>query len=275
MFSKFFGKFRVKKAKIQESFDDSTIQTENEDVYPEAADEDEATTYMKLHKIFGNVTVKTVNREGLYLQASCPNAKILMEYYENDLLDFADGSNAYFFGNKLIIVTRWSNMTDAEKQMVETADLTLALHPYPCAQISLKIGKNWGDVIVNLHHCCSVLNDENAPVDEAIFIFADTQNTDYLSCRNVLLPLFVQKFLQRCNVNSHKFLTLDSKVQTSQMKLAEALNVDFYNSIYDECWKKTSQFYDKARASELDNIPDGVYIEIDSSNEVTNAYQND
>ena len=30
-----------------------------------------------------------------------------------------DGSNAYLFGNSLIIVTRWSDMTDEEKEAVE------------------------------------------------------------------------------------------------------------------------------------------------------------
>lgn len=272
MFGKLFGKLWNKKA--QESFEDTAVR---EDDWMEDADEDEAVAFMAFDKAFGNVTIKTVNRrnEGLYLQASCPKAKILMEYYENNLLDFPDGSNAYFFGNKLIVVTRWSNMSDSEKRTVETADLALAIHPYPCAQLSLKVGNNWGDVLVNLHHCWAALNDENAPVDEAIFFFTDTQDPEYLTCRSVLLPAFVQKFLQKCNVNSHKHLDLDSKIQTIQTQFAEKPAMDYYNHIYDECWKKSSQFYDKARASDLENIPDGIYIEVNSANKVTKIFQNE
>lgn len=253
MFGKLFGKAKNKKV----------VETEEK---------------ISFHKTFGKVLIKTVRtkKKGLCLEASYgSDAKILMDFYEEDFKDLPDGSNAYFFGNKLIIVTRWSDMSDQEKEKVEKDDLALAIHPYQCAQLSLKVGKNWGDVMVTLPHCYAELNDENAPVDEAIFIFADTQDSDYITSRSVLLPAFVQKFLQRCNVNSHKMLALDNKIMGLHMLAEEDLSQDFYDYLYDMCWEETEEFYDKARNTELDNIPDGIYIEIDRANKVTNVYQHE
>ena len=268
MFGKLFGKFGRKET--PNPFEDIP-HLEDENIDPE-----DEVAFVNFRKTFGKVTIETVRRNGgIYLQATCGKTKLLMEHYENDLLDFPDGSNGYFFGNKLIVVTRWSDMSDAEKQKVERSNLALAVHPYPCAQLSLKVGENWGDVLVNLPHCCAGLNDESAPVDEAILIFADTADPKYLSCRSVLLPAFTQKFLQKCNVNSHMFLALDSQIQGLKAKHAGAPEMAFWNGVFDEGWKKSSQFHNKARATDLEDIPDGVYIEISSANKITKEYQND
>lgn len=230
------------------------------------------------HKLFGNVTIQTVQapKRGLCLEASCgDNTKILMDFCGMNPMLVPDGTNAYFFGNKLIVVTRWSDMSDEEKQTVEEADLVLAIHPYECAQLSLKVGENWGDAMVTLPHCYSELNDENAPVDEIIFIFADTHDSDYLTCRSVALPSFIQKFLQRCNVNSHKKLALDEEISILRIMAEQDSSQDFYDYLYDTCWEKTKAFYREARSRDLDNIPDGLYIEINTANKVANAYQHE
>lgn len=230
------------------------------------------------HQVFGNVTVKMVHAEkkGLCLEASVENGtKILMEFYRNGFQEVVDGTNAYFFGNKLIVVTRWSDMSDAEKHKVETAELVLAIHPYQCAQLALKIGEKWGDVMVTLPHCYAELNDENAPVDEAIFLFADTEDPDYLTYRRVSLPTFIQKYLKRCNINSHKLLQYDKHIWYLQMEAKEDPKQDFYDLLYQMCWDATEKFYANAITKDLDNILDGVYVEIDSDNNVTDAYQHE
>lgn len=230
------------------------------------------------HQVFGNVTIKTVKtkKKGLCLEASANNgAKILMEFHRSGLQEVIDGSNAYFFGNKLIVVTRWSEMSKEEKRKVETAELVLAIHPYPCAQLALKIGEKWGDVMVNLHHCYDVLNDENAPVDEAIFLFADTEDPSYLTCRRVSLPTFIQRYLKRCNISSHKMLQYDKHIQYLQWEEKQDSKKDFCDLLYQMDWEDTQKFYRDAVTKELDNIPDGVYVEIDRANHVTNAYQHE
>ena len=228
-------------------------------------------------QIFGQVRIQTVAapKRGLCLQASCGEAKILMDFCGMNPTLVPDGTNAYFFGNKLIVVTRWSDMTDDEKETVETAKMILAVHPYKCAQLSLKVGANWGDAMVTLPHCYDSLNDESKPVDEIIFIFADTHDSDYLISREVALPSSVQNFFQRCNINSHEILALDDKLGNIEMMASTDKYKDFYDYLYDMCWEKTRDFFREARSKDLDNIPGGIYIEIDSANKVTNAYQNE
>lgn len=284
LFDKLFGKGKQEEEKEEdfleeeEEYEEDEEYDEEDDDYDEDEEyEEEEVSFLEFRRTFGDVTVETVNNEykGICLEATWAGTKIIMEHYENHLLDFPDGSNGYFFGNKLIIVTRWSGMSDAEKRKVETAELALALHPYPCVQLSLKVGENWGDVLVNLHHCWAALNDENAPVDEAILFFADTADPEYLTCRTVALPPFVKKFLQKCNVSSHKFLDLDSKAQDLQLQYARDPAMDFYNKLYDAGWAKSRKFYNQARATDLEDIPDGVYLEISAANKVTKFYQND
>lgn len=269
MFGKLFGK--IGRKKTHDPFDDFPLPGDDR-----VTDPDEEVAFVEFRKTFGDVTIETVRRNGgIYLQASRGRARILMEHYENDLLDFPDGSNGYFFGNKLIVVTRWSGMSDGEKRKVERGHLALAVHPYPCAQLSLKVEENWGDVLVNLHHCWAPLNDENAPVDELILLFADTADPEYLFCRSLALPGFVQKFLQKSNANSHEYLALDDQIQSLKKKHAGAPEMAFWNGLFDECWKKSSRFYDEARDTDLEDIPDGIYIGISPANRVTNVYQND
>ncbi len=275
MFGKLFGKFWREKANSSESLEDYIQEIDDEKEEDEEADTEPVGGFCET---FGDVTIQTVNakKKGLCLEATNGRGvKILMEAYENDIEDIPEGSNAYFFGNKLIVVTRWADMSDMEKQKVETAELALALHPYPCLQVSLKIDKNWGDVIVNLYHCYDGLNDENAPVDEVIFLFADMEDESYLSFRRVALPQFIQKFLQNCNVNSHKALPFDIYVPSIHLSAEDDPSQTFSDKFYDMCWELTQDFYNAARRADLDDIDDGIYIEINTANKVKKIYQND
>ena len=70
----------------------------------------------------GNVTIKTIGapKRGTCLEATNKNGeKIYMDFCGMNPMLVPDGSNAYLFGNKLIIVTRWSDMSDEEKQNAE------------------------------------------------------------------------------------------------------------------------------------------------------------
>ena len=286
MFGKLFGKLTGKKETLSKAVEAHVIPEEDDldweddeelDAQESETEELDTAVFTAFCETFGDVTIQKVNakKKGICLEASnAQGAKILMDYYENNLVDLPDGSNAYFFGNKLIIVTRWADMSDAEKQKVETAELAIALHPYPCVQVSLKVDHNWGDAIVNLYHCYSALNDESAPVDEAILIFTDTADANYVSCRRVALPGFIQKFLQRCNVNSHKTLPFDTFISPMRLEAKHDPKQTFSDKLYDMCWEMTNDYYHAARRADLDNIADGVYMEIDETNRVTKAYQN-
>jgi len=227
-------------------------------------------------KSFDNVVVKKVisEKRGACLEAiNNQGEKIHMDFCGMNPALVPDGTNAYLFGNTLIFVTRWSDMTDDEKETVETCEIGLAIHPYEFVQFSIRIDNNWGDVFVNLHHCCSLFNDEEKPVERAVFIFADTHDEDYIISRDVLLPPFVQKYLQKCNKNSHSLHSVDEIKSYLELTAKADSQKDFSDYLYDLNWEKTKEFSRKARSCEPDNIPDGIYIEISGENEIINMYQ--
>lgn len=231
-----------------------------------------------LNQSFGNVSLQTVQapKRGTCLKATNANGEhILMDFFGMNPAIVPDGTNAYFFGNALILVTRWSDMSDEEKNAVEHGALGIVLHPYECMQLSLKVDGRWSDVMVNLHHCYALLNDENAPVNQVIFVFSDTHNPDYIISRSVILPPFVQKRLQKSNVSSHEFLSFDDEIDRLRAEAQTDPRNDFFDLLYDLCWEKTKSFSRKARACEPDNVPDGIYIDIGSDNTVTNMYRHE
>lgn len=227
-------------------------------------------------KQFGNLTVKTevMPKRGNCLKASVGDKYILMDYCGANPMLVPDGTNAYFFANKIILVTRWSDMSDAEKQTVQTGKLCLAFHTYQYTQFSLKVEDNWGDVMINLYHCISGWNNESAPVDEIIFIFADTHDSDYVISRSVMLPQNFQEYLMKMNAVTRKALAIEREVPGLYAQAEQDPSRDFYDYLYDICFEKTKAYSRAARSADPDAIPDGIYIEIDGNNRIVNVYQN-
>jgi len=222
---------------------------------------------------FGAVSLETVSvsKRGTCLQATNGNgATILMDVIGTMI---PDGTNAYYFGNKLILVTRWADMSDEEKHTVETGALTLVFHPYPIVQMNIKIDGCWGDVMVTLPHCISEYNDVETPVDELIFVFADKHDSDYIVSRSVALPAALQGFLQQVNKNSIKAISMDSSVASMRAVAANDSQRDFHDVLYDRCWEYTKEYYRKLRTVDPDHVPLGIYVEIDGNNTVVNLYQ--
>ena len=229
-------------------------------------------------KVFENVKIKMVMAEkrGCCLEAqNNMGESILMDFCGMNPMLVPDGTNAYMFGNSVIFVTRWSDMSDKEKQTVETGKLCLAIHPCQFVQFSLAVDGMWSDVFVTLHNCYGKLNDEEKPVREAIFIFADTHDSDYVISRSVVLPPYVQKFLQKCNAADHKEINLDDVTDSLAASAQEHPSNDYCDLLYDINWEKTKDSSRCAKKHEPSDIPDGLYIEISSDNIVTNMYINE
>ena len=230
------------------------------------------------NQTFDNVTIKIVKtaKRGECLQMSKPDGTYILADFCGGQINVPDGTNAYMFGNKLIMVNRWGNMTDYEKDTVENYELAVVIHPYKCVQYSIKVGRNWGDVTTTLHHVNSRFNDANAPVDEIIFIFADTQDSDYMTARRVKLPRNLQNLLRKCNENSIAFLNIsDSMMDTFRMFGNSDPRQDEFDYLYDYCYEKTENYMKAARAPEPDDVPGGVYLYIDSDNELSDLCQNE
>lgn len=225
-------------------------------------------------EIFGNVTLELVSspKRGLCMQASMgDDREILFDVGGMDPNLVPDGTNGYFFGNKLLLVTRWSDMTEEEMELVETGKITVGLHPYESLQISLRIGKYLSGVDVTLPHCLSWLNDEEKPVDEIVFVFTDTHDNDFLITRHAFLPPFIQKRLQKANADNHALFAFDKQELSFQMAAMRDELKDFFDYLYDACRSKMRPYYSDAVEKKYE-IPDSVYLEIED-NEVTNIFQ--
>ena len=225
---------------------------------------------------FGSVTIKTeeMPKRGNCLRASLPDgAFILMDYCGMDPQLVPDGITSYCFGNKLILVIRKADMTEEDCRTAASAPLVLAIHPYPCVQFSLKVGDVWQSAAPVLPHCFRWMNDENAPVDEAVFLFADTHDSEYMLCRSVELPRKVQDFLQKSLNESRQFLALEQVTAELRSKGDSDPDRDFFDYLCDICRKKTADFSKQAQSAAPDAITDGIYVEIDGQNKQVKVRQ--
>lgn len=230
------------------------------------------------NQTYGNVTIKTevMPKRGECLHISKSDGTyILADFCGMNPMLVPDGTNAYFFGNKLIFVTRWADMTEDEIHVVENGEITLAVHPYQCVQFSIKIGDNWGDVITTLHNFSKLYNDVDAPVNEIIFIFADTHDSDYITSRVIKIPKYLQTFLQKANENSIKHFSLDDKMSLIHQSAETDPDKDEFDLIYDLCYEETKKFARYARKYDPSNIPDGIYISVNSNNEIIDIHQHE
>ncbi len=229
-------------------------------------------------QVFENVVIKTViaEKRGCCLEATnAQGERILMDFCGANPALVPDGTNAYLFGNSVIVVTRWSDMTVQKKHSVETGEICLAIHPCKYLQFSVCIDGNWSDVFTKLHHCYAALNNENEPVKEVIFIFSDTHDSDYIISRRVVLPPPVQIVLQKCNANDHSTFAIDRLTGVIHEKAKETSSKDFWDILYDLDWEQTKESSRKAKEHDPRYIPNGIYIDISSDDRVTCLYLNE
>lgn len=227
-------------------------------------------------QVYGNVTIeaKAMPKRGACLCISKEDGEyICADYCGMNPMLVPDGTNAYFFGNKLILVTRWSDISEAEKKLFEDSELIVAIHPYTCLQFSINIGGNWGDVMTTLPNCSKKYNNTELPIDEIIFIFADTHDSDYVTSRAVKLPYELQRFLQEANRKSLSYFCVDDAMSEIRSQAESDRMKDEFDYIYDICYEKTKGFSRKAKAYDPANVPDGIYVSINSANEITDVQQ--
>ena len=228
------------------------------------------------YETYGDVVLQTVQapKRGFCLQASNGETKILMDIVGMNPMLVPDGTNAYFFGNKVILVTRWSDMSNEEKQGLEKDPITVALHPYACLQMSINLSGRWNDVWVTLPHCWQALNSESRMVDQMIFVFADTRDSEYVTARSVTLPATLQNYLSNANRRSRAAAGLDRVIPALQAQGKESPDRDFCDFLYDACWDKTAKYGRAARKNDPETVPGGIFIEISGDNRVTRVRQN-
>ncbi len=241
----------------------------------------------------GDLTIKAIKTaaKDTCLEASYQDKAILMDIINTAQSPIPDGTNAYMFANKLIVVTRWGGLNSSEKQTFKEGELVLAIHPYEFMQFSLCIAGGWEDVFFTLPHCITGLNEEDKPVDELIYIACDSKDPGFINIRTVELPKYVQNLLMKGNAACHKAFSLDDNeqknglVSMTEQQQANAVSVygsvevlnqfrwQICNYIYDLCYEATKDISHRAKGVDPENIKGGIYVYIGSDNTVTDMRQ--
>ncbi len=167
-------------------------------------------------------------------------------------VNIPDGVNCYAFGNKLIFVTRWSDFSDDEVDMVLNENISLGVFPARLTNhFMIKFGDfQWGDVFTS-HGIIPDMNDINNPVDEAIFIFYDRLSGDFIGERSVKLPENLQntfafgnkRVLEAYKNSENNYLNLfynlfhgeSETIKNFARQSIENETQDWCDILYDEC----------------------------------------
>ena len=197
---------------------------------------------------------------------------VYMDYFG---LSIPDGTNAYMFGNKLIVVTRWADMTEEEIANVTAGELRLALAPYRFLQGALKIGDyDWSAITFTLYHCMQFLNNDQAPVDEMIFLFCDKASGQIVADREVAAPPPLGEFLRKAMVRSHEAAFLDFKYEQYLDASEKSEEQDFCDLMYNALDALSASDSLVFRNQQPEEIPGAVFAQIDWSNEITDLKKN-
>ena len=227
-------------------------------------------------KAYGDVVIEV--KQGVEKRGTCLCAQQgdkLPIYMDICGVAIPDGSNAYMYANKLIIVTRWAGMSEEEISVVNNADVRMVVAPFRFIQMGLAVGDfGWSDVFFNLYHCGVFYNDEQKPVDEIIMIFADRSSGEIVAQRSVTLSGGLDSFFRQAMVNSHKALFLDLSRGEFMIAAQSDPNRDLCDVVYDYLWQVTREDSAKFRQfSDIEKIPLGIYITVDKDGNLIDLYQ--
>lgn len=193
-----------------------------------------------------------------------------------DIVGFAlaEGTNVYMYGNKLIVITRWNNIKEDEIETLKKCNIKLCIAPFKMVQFGVAFGNwGWNDVFVTLYHSMSFMNDEDKPVDEAIFIWADKSSGEIVCERTIALEGPLANFLSEANKSSHSVCALDfaREILVEQSKSMDSK--DWCDLLCDVLWEYSKETSRKMRSYNLDYVNGGIYVEIDGMNRIINMEQ--
>jgi hypothetical protein len=187
-----------------------------------------------------------------------------------------DGTDAYMFGNRMIVVTRWREMTEAERAAAANAPLNLVLSPLRLLQGALRVGDvGWGDITRELHHSMRFMNDENRNVDSLIFLFCDSLSGEVAAAREVPCPEALGAFLRRANVRSHAAAVLDFSYGAMLTAAQTDPARDFCDILYDKLLQLSEDDRRRFRLLDPDSeaVPQAIRFTVGADNSVTEISQ--
>ncbi len=134
------------------------------------------------------ISLEEIEKRGFCLKANwlVNNLSIYMDVIGPPL---EDGTDAYFFGNKLIFVTRWSEFTEEDIETVKNENYTLSMTTLnETAHFTLKFGSYSTNYVRTVYNTIFPMNDRNFPVEKFIFLFVDKATGEFIYERDVDVP---------------------------------------------------------------------------------------
>ena len=226
---------------------------------------------------YGDVTLSVkedVPKRGTVLCAEMEGdaAEIYMDYCGYSL---PDGTNAYMYGNRLFIVTRWADMSDEEVYAAAAGELHLVFAPLGFLQGAMRIGNyDWSDITFTLYHCIRFFNDENRPVEAIVFLFCDQLSGEIVARREVFLPPPLAEFMRQAFVRAHKSAALDMNYGAYLQQGKKDETLDFCDILYNKLTELSEIDVRAFRDADVNAVPYGVYVTVDPDNQITQIRQN-
>ena len=228
---------------------------------------------------YGEVTLAVkseVPKRGEVLCLSKPaeddGVEIYMDFCGSSL---PDGTNAYMFGNRLFVVTLWADMTDDEQKTAITGNINLVFDPLRFLQGAMRVGEyGWSDITFTLYHCMRFLNDETQPVSSIVFLFCDQLSGEIVAEREVALSPPLGEFLRQAFELSHKSAALDMNYGGYLREAQASETHDFCDILYNTLAELSQEDVRVFRDGDINAVPYGVYVTVDSDNRITNLRQN-
>ncbi len=233
-------------------------------------------------KVYGNVIIEesSTPKRGHCLRASMKDGKSEPIYM--DFLGFSvpEGINFYMYGNKLIIVTRFSEIKEFELDRMQNGYIELCVIPEKYFQLGIRFGNKyaslfgWDTCMGTLYHCISDMNDVTKPVDEIIFIFCDKEEGEIVGERSVKTGQSLGVILSACNMKTKEELGfLENTVPFFKMKEETDETQDWLDMLYDGIFDFTGEHYKRNLTLDLENLEGSFRVVIDEDNDIENLYR--
>ncbi len=231
---------------------------------------------------YGNVIIEesSTPKRGNCLRASMANKAFEPIYMDYCGFAVPEGYNFYMYGNKMIVITRLSNIKPFELDRMMNGYIELTVIPCEYFQVGMRFGNKhaslygWDTCMGTLYHCMDGLNDLKKPVDEIIFIFCDKEEGEIVGQRSVKTNEAIGNILAACNMKCAEELSYFRNIRPF-LKTEEKKDEtrDWLDMLYDRLFEFTGDYYKTTLTLDIENLGGTFRVVIDEDNDIENVYR--
>jgi len=233
-------------------------------------------------KTYGNVVIEEAHTPK---RGHCLCASMKDQSFEPIYMDFygfmvPEGINFYMYGNKMIVVTRFSNIKPFELDRMQNGYIELSIIPCNFFQLGLRYGTKhaslygWDACMGTLYHCLDKMNDVNKIVDEIIFIICDKEEGEVVGERSVKTTHELGCVLGACNMKTAEELSFFKNIKP-YLKTEETKDEtrDWLDMLYDRIFEYSCEYYKVTKTIDVENLGGSFRVVIDEDNDIENFYR--